>query len=235
MHPATSRAGRRIAVLFFAVLLLLVGVGSAAAHVEATADGAQAGNGPVTVSFSAAAESPTAGISSVRTRLPAGVLPEWLSLAAGPPGWTLTTTADAYEVSGPPLPQGTDAEFSIEVGQLPADLSGEVTLPTVVTYADGSEDAWIEVPTADNPEPAMPAPSIPMAAAPAQPSASASGSAPEPSPSATTTSPAGRALPEEPAPDDDAGAGLVVGLGVGAAAVLAGGLWFWRRRGSAPS
>ncbi len=64
MHPATSRPGRLLAVLALVALFLLLGVGSAAAHVEATAEGAQAGTGPVTVAFSVAAESPSAGISA---------------------------------------------------------------------------------------------------------------------------------------------------------------------------
>ena len=68
--------------------LVLIGASPAAAHVEATVDpGAQAGAGPVTVAFSAEAESPSAGIAGIRAQPPAGIPPESVSLASGPAGW----------------------------------------------------------------------------------------------------------------------------------------------------
>lgn len=67
--------------------LSFVGLAPASAHVEASAEGAQAGTGPVTVSFVAEAESATAGIVGVKTQLPAGIAPDAVSLASGPAGW----------------------------------------------------------------------------------------------------------------------------------------------------
>jgi hypothetical protein len=172
--------------------LLVFGAGPASAHVEATvSDGAQAGDGPVTVAFAAEAESPSAGIASVKTQLPGGVLPEWVSLASGPPGWVLSPTSDGYEVGGPALPPGADAEFTVGIAELPAD-STELPLKTLVRYADGSEDAWIEEPTPDDPEPENPAPVITVAPAAAPTSTTAPSLAPDTSAPATPrTSPAG--------------------------------------------
>ena len=162
--------------------------------------GAQAGAGPVTVAFSAEAESPSAGIASIRAQLPAGIPPESVSLASGPAGWAMTPTADGYDISGPPLAPGTDAEFGITIAQLPADAT-VLVFKTLVRYTDGQEDAWIEEPTADNPEPENPAPAITVAPA-AAPTASPSSSAPASTTSAAATTPS--TTPE--ARDDEDGA-----------------------------
>lgn len=50
--------------------LLLVGHAPASTHLEATAEGAQAGTGPVPASGFAEAESTTPGIVGVKTQLP---------------------------------------------------------------------------------------------------------------------------------------------------------------------
>jgi hypothetical protein len=66
--------------------LVLFGAGPASAHVEAEAEaGAQAGDGPVTITVTAEAESSTASITSAKTQLSEWILPEWVSLASGPP------------------------------------------------------------------------------------------------------------------------------------------------------
>jgi Domain of unkown function (DUF1775) len=205
--------------------LLLLGAGPAAAHVEATVGaGAQAGAGPVTVAFEAAAESPSAGIAAVKTQLPGGIPPAEVSLVSGPAGWALTATADGYEVGGPPLPQGTDAEFTVSIGRLPADRT-ELPLKTLVRYTDGSEDAWIEEPTPENPEPENPAPVITVAPAAAPTSTAAPTSAPATSAPATTTT-----TPQAQATDDEGTPTWLIALGVLAAvAVVAGGLFLARR------
>jgi hypothetical protein len=53
-------------------VLTLATAGTADAYIEVHAEGAQAGTGPVTLSFSAESESPTVGIVGVKTQLPAG-------------------------------------------------------------------------------------------------------------------------------------------------------------------
>jgi hypothetical protein len=221
--------------------LLVVAAGPAAAHVEATAeDGAQAGDGPVAVAFVAAAESPSAGIAGTETQLPEGVPPEEVSLTAGPDGWTLTPTDDGYELTGPPLPAGTDAEYTVTIDRLPADRT-DFVLKTLVRYTDGSEDAWIEEPTPDNPEPENPAPVITVAPAAAPASSTAASStaasstatdsaAPSSTPPAST--PAEPTATPEAQGTDEEGAPAWVTLGgvVLAAAAVAGGVTLWRRR-----
>jgi hypothetical protein len=218
----------RLAVaVLLAACLLLVGAGPAAAHVEATVSpGAQAGAGPVTVAFAAEAESPSAGIASVKTQLPAGMPPQDVSLATGPSGWALTPTPDGFEVGGAPLQPGTDADFSVSIRQLPADRT-ELPLKTLVRYTDGTEDAWIEEPTPDNPDPENPAPIITVAPAAAPTSAAAPSPTPATS-SAATTAPT--TTPQAQESDDEGTPTWLIVLGVLAAvAVLAGGLFLARR------
>jgi hypothetical protein len=218
----------RLAVaVLLAACLLLVGAGPAAAHVEATVSpGAQAGAGPVTVAFAAEAESPSAGIASVKTQLPAGMPPQDVSLATGPSGWALTPTPDGFEVGGAPLQPGTDADFSISIRQLPADRT-ELPLKTLVRYTDGTEDAWVEEPTPNNPDPENPAPIITVAPAAAPTSAAAPSPTPATS-SAATTAPT--TTPQAQESDDEGTPTWLIVLGVLAAvAVLAGGLFLARR------
>jgi hypothetical protein len=221
----------RLAVaVLLAACLLLVGARPAAAHVEATVSpGAQAGAGPVTVAFAAEAESPSAGIASVKTQLPAGMPPQDVSLATGPSGWALTPTPDGFEVGGAPLQPGTDADFSVSIRQLPADRT-ELPFKTLVRYTDGTEDAWIEEPTPNNPDPENPAPIITVAPAAAPTSAAAPG--PTTATSAPTTSaPANpTTTPQAQESDDEGTPTWLIVLGVLAAvAVLAGGLFLARR------
>jgi Domain of unkown function (DUF1775) len=220
-------AARLLLTLAAAAGLLVIGAAPAGAHVEATVEaGAQAGTGPVTVAFSAEAESPSAGIASIRAQLPTGVPPESLSLAAGPVGWALTPTADGYEIGGPALPPGTAAEFTIAIERLPADAT-VLTFKTLVRYTDGAEDAWIEEPTADNPEPQSPAPVITVAPA-ASPSPSA------PAPTTTTPQPSSPATPsttpQAQTTDDDSTPVWPIAVGALAVVAVAGGLVYWRQR-----
>jgi hypothetical protein len=218
---------RLVVAVPLAACLLLVGAGPAAAHVEATVSpGAQAGAGPVTVAFAAEAESPSAGIASVKTQLPAGMPPQDVSLATGPSGWALTPTPDGFEVGGAPLQPGTDADFTISIRQLPADRT-ELPFKTLVRYTDGTEDAWIEEPTPDNPDPESPAPVITVAPAAAPTSAAAPG--PTTATSTPTTS-APTTTPQAQESDDEGTPTWLIVLGVLAAvAVLAGGLFLARR------
>jgi hypothetical protein len=113
---------------------------------------AQAGTGPVTLVFMAESESSTARIVSVKTQLPEGIAPGDVSLVSAPEGWALTPTADGFELGGPAIAPGLDAEYSVAVAQLPTD-STELAFPTLQRYSDGHEDAWIEPVTDDVPEP----------------------------------------------------------------------------------
>ena len=225
MHPAA----RPLLAALATAALVLFGAAPAAAHVEASVDpGAQAGAGPVTVTFSAAAESSSAGIASIRALLPAGIPPESVSLASGPAGWALTPTTDGYDITGPPLAPGTDAEFAITIEELPSDAT-VLVFKTLVRYTDGAEDAWIEEPTTDNPEPQNPAPAItvaPAAAPTTTPSPSAS-PATTSSVAATTAS----TTPQASAADEDGTPAWPWILGAVLVVAVAGGL-VYRRFGS---
>lgn len=234
MTSSLTRLGHRAAVTAAAALALIFAVAApASAHVEATAPGAQAGAGPVTVAFFAEAESTTAGIVGVKTQLPAGVLPEWVSLASGPAGWTLAPTTDGYEVGGPDIGAGVDLEYGITIGQLPPDVT-EVAFKTLLRYSDGREDAWIELPTPSNPAPEQPAPTIAVAPAP-QPTATPPSSPSTATPDSTDNpSPAVTEDDAQSSSDNDTGwgSGTVAAVVVVVLAVLAGGVWFWRTRAS---
>jgi len=226
----TSRcpaARRTTASVLMGAVLLAAGTGTAAAHVHVDAPGAAAGTGPVTLEFSAASEA-GAGITAMRTRLPAGIAPAGVSLASGPSGWTLTPTAQGFEVGGPALPSGEDAEYAVTVAGLPAGVT-ELAFPTVQVYADGTEDAWIEQEVPGGPEPELPAPVLAVAPGTAVPSTSAPATpAPtvgaEPAPTATTPDPAAAA-------EQGTGSGRFVAVAaVAGLAAVAGGLWYRRSR-----
>src|SRR3954452_23627527 len=161
-----SRIRRGAIPVASAAGLLLLGAGPAAAHVEVTSDGpARAGTGPVTLVFMAEAESHMAGIASAKTQLPEGIAPEDVSLVNAPEGWALTPIANGFELGGPAIAPGLDAEYSVAIAHLPTD-STELAFPTLQRYSDGHEEAWIEPVTADVPEPENPAPILTVAPAP---------------------------------------------------------------------
>jgi len=223
------RVLRRLAIgALGALTVLLVTAGPAAAHVEATvSDGAQAGGDPITVTFSAEAERDAAGIAGIQVQLPASIVPEWVSLDTAPPGWALTLTADGYEIGEEhPSVHASDAIFEA-LGTVPPDMT-TIVFKTLVNYTDGSQDAWIEEPTADNPDPANPAPSITVApaAATSAPATTSSSAA------ATTAAPTTTPAVADDTGSDSSGSGVArwLTIGVLVVAVVGGGLWFWRSR-----
>ncbi|MGY1621478.1 DUF1775 domain-containing protein [Geodermatophilus sp. SYSU D00965] len=231
MTTRSAAVRRPLATGVLTAVLLAVGTGTAAAHVEVSAPGATAGTGPVTVTFSGAAENPS-GVAGLRTQLPAGIDPATVSLASGPAGWALTATADGFEVGGPPLPSGEDAQFAVTVAQLPAGVT-ELVFPTIQSYADGTEDAWIEQAAPGAPEPEQPAPVLtvaPGAPAPASPPAAGATTSAAPETSAEETAATATTPAVEEEDDGGVGAGWLVALGVLLVAGVAGGLWVRRSR-----
>lgn len=231
----TSRhllVSHRAALATATTVALLCAAPPAGAHVGVTAEGAQAGAGPVTLVFGAESESPGTGIVGIATRLPAGIAPADVALAGGPAGWVLTPTPDGFELAGPDIGPGVDAGYSITVARLPEDTT-ELVFPTLQRYADGREDAWIEPVTEAVPEPAGPAPVLVVAAAPAGTVASSSTPTPPPSPSGDATPPApatqAGATARSDAADPGSGAAVLVG-GIAALALAGAGLWGLRRR-----
>ncbi|MGK5171918.1 DUF1775 domain-containing protein [Geodermatophilus sp. CPCC 205761] len=229
MSSSRPAVRRLLTTALLAAVVLGAGTGTASAHVEVSAPGATAGTGPVTVTFTAESES-AAGIAAMRTQLPPGIAPPQVTLASGPAGWVLTPTPDGFEVGGPPLPPGSDAEYAVTVAALPAGVT-ELAFPTVQRYADGGEDAWIEQAAPGAPEPEQPAPVLTVA-----PGAPAPASTASPAPATTseapapTTEAAPATTPGAEVTDDGVAGGWIAGLAVLAAVALAGGLWFRRSR-----
>ncbi|MFF1902978.1 DUF1775 domain-containing protein [Kitasatospora sp. NPDC058218] len=223
------------------------------AHVEVESETARALATNATVTFTAEAESTTAGLAKFQVVLPEGIAPADVALADAPQGWTFAVTADGYTVGGPALAPGKDAVYKITIRQLPD--AEELVFKTLETYSDGRIDRWIELPK-DGTEPEHPAPTLELAAAapgatPVGPSsAAATGTTPSasatPSTSATPSVSAGHSgAPSVTAPPsavpsaspsangDDSSAAVPIAIGVVVVVLAAGGTWWWRRRRTA--
>jgi uncharacterized protein YcnI len=172
---------RSLTVLTGVVVALAASAGVAAAHVTVSSqDAAPGGYGKFT--FRVPNESDTASTVALRIQIPAEAA--MTSLRTAPvPGWTVTTTkADlpepvetgGQEISsyisvvefraedGGGIRPGEFQEFALSGGPFPE--IDQAVFPTVQTYSDGSESAWIE-PTIDGqPEPERPAPVLTLAA-----------------------------------------------------------------------
>ncbi len=182
-----STVRRAAVVLLAGAAAVLATAGPALAHVEVDAAPARALATDALLTMNAEAESRTAGITGVRVQLPAGLVPADLRLATGPAGWRLTGSGTVVDVRGPALPVGRSLRLGLRVRQLPA---GErLVLKTVQSYADGQQDAWIEVPSDSVPDPDQPAPVVRLQAA-------APGATPVPRATPAPTTPA----PTTPAP-----------------------------------
>jgi periplasmic copper chaperone A len=175
---------RRLVVLVLATLTALAAsvavAGVASAHVTvSSADAVPGGFGKLT--FRVPNESDTASTVSLRIQIPQDAA--LASLRAQPvPGWTVTLTQSdleepidnhGQEISsyvsvvefraedGGGIRPGEFQEFALSGGPFPdADT---VSFPTVQTYSDGSESAWIE-PTVGDEEPENPAPTLTLTA-----------------------------------------------------------------------
>ncbi|MGI5197016.1 DUF1775 domain-containing protein [Streptomyces sp. CA-288835] len=224
----------------FAVAVVTAGPAAAHAHVEA--EGARALDQNVPLTFSAASESGTAGISKLEVILPKGIAPGDVTYKKGPTGWKLTATDRGYTVSGPKLAVGEDAEYVVNVRQLPDAKS--LVFKTVQSYSDGKVDRWIELEeeeSSDGHGHGHPAPRLDLK--PAAPGAKPVSPSPseEPTPSAPSSDAAagepktGTSTPAaEPAANNAEGDdGMPVAVPVGIAAsvlVLGGGAWWLRSR-----
>ncbi|MCW2501939.1 MAG: hypothetical protein JWO79_223 [Actinomycetia bacterium] len=164
------RVGMRVAATTGAAFAVLaMSGGPALAHVKVSADKPEAGAVGVTVTFSAGAESKTAGIASLRTILPQGITPADVTYVSGPPGWSLSQQPDGFSVTGPPLQVGEDAAYAVRLAKIPA---GWTTLPlkTVQRYGDGEEEQWLDTTKSVAKEEPNAAPALALqAAAGAQP------------------------------------------------------------------
>jgi uncharacterized protein YcnI len=215
-------------ILFGAVVGVLAYAAPAWAHTTVKVEPAVAGAPDAVITVNAAAESDTAGITSLKVVLPEGLAPGDVTYVDGPPGWTLRAEADGYVVSGPPVPAGRDAVHRVRAKALPATPT--LVFKVLQTYTDGRIDRWIEVPSAGNAEPEFPAPVVTLAAPPGgfpPPSDPQSSAAPAPDPVDPTTA-AGPDVAEDsgsPLPWLILGAVLVAAVATAAVVVL-------RRRGT---
>jgi len=166
--------------------------GVAAAHVTvSSSDAAPGGYGKFV--FRVPNESDTASTVAVRIQIPEEAA--MASLRTQPvPGWTVTTTtsglseprdADGQEIGeyvsvveflaadGGGIAPGQFQEFALSGGPLPQ--LDAISFPTIQTYSDGSEGAWIE-PTIDGQaEPERPAPVLTLTKAAEVSTSSAAG------------------------------------------------------------
>ena len=176
----------RLAVLLLAALTAVAAAvafpASASAHVTvSSADAAPGGYGKLT--FRVPNESDTASTVALRIQIPESAAMG--SLRAQPvPGWTVTTTtaepAEPIEVHGQQLSSyvsvvefraddgggiapGQFQEFALSGGPFPE--ADQLSFPTVQTYSDGSESAWIEPAVAGQEEPERPAPVLSLTSA----------------------------------------------------------------------
>jgi hypothetical protein len=219
---------RRVLLVAVAAVLGVLSLGSPAfAHTEIEVDNPQGGATGVTMTVTAEAENDSAGIASVRIVLPTGIAPAQVSLVGGPAGWTLTPTPDGFTVAGTPLAVKTDAKFAVKLAQLPA-AGGVLVFKSLVTYTNGDVDRWIEEPTADNPSPKNPAPTVSV-----RPGAAVPSSAPPTVPSSSpVASPSAYATPAAPAPKSSNGAVWWILGAVLVLAVAGGAVFLLRRRSS---
>jgi len=175
----------RLAALLLAVLTALAAaVGFAApasAHVTVSSDDAAAG-GYGKLTFRVPNESDTASTVALRIQIPEDAAMG--SLRVQPlPGWTATLTSaelpepvtvHGQEISsyvsvvefraegGGGIAPGQFQEFALSGGPFPD--ADQLSFPTVQTYGDGSESAWIEPTVAGQEEPERPAPVLSLTA-----------------------------------------------------------------------
>jgi hypothetical protein len=215
---------RKIAAVAAGIALGLVAfAGTAFAHVEVSGQPAQALANDAVITFSAEAESASAGIASIRVVLPQGIAPTDVTLVSAPPGWKLTATADGFSLAGKALGVHQDAKYAIKVSQLPNAPS--VAFKTLVNYANGAVDRWIEIPSSGNPNPDHPAAVLKLAAAASPTEASPSAAPTDPG---VTASAVGQGTSDKPAASTPLGVWIL--FVVLAAVAIALGIAFVRRR-----
>ncbi|MGW0336998.1 DUF1775 domain-containing protein [Streptomyces sp. NPDC003011] len=249
MHrPTTASSLHRLGALTAVALAVTVATaGPAAAHAEVEAEGARALDQNVALTFSAASESDSAGITKLEVILPKGIAPADITYKEGPDGWKLAPTSRGYTVSGPKLAIGEDAEYIVTVRQLPEVKS--LVFKTLQSYSDGKVDRWIQLDDEESghghghPAPRLDLKSAAPGAKPVSPSPSPTAEPTTAAPSsdrASGESTTGTSAPStEPAAgrtEGDDGMPVAVPLGIGAAVVLLiGGAWWFKSRRRGPA
>ncbi|WP_228460675.1 YcnI family copper-binding membrane protein [Gordonia crocea] len=144
----------------------ILGAATAQAHVVARTAGMEA-NGFGVVTFMVPNESDTAATTELRVTFPAvkHLLPEhkdgWAAHVAKNADGAVTEIRWTAQPGTPGIPVGEFTEFNVAGGP----FTGDVVLPAVQRYSDGSSVAWDQRAGADGQEPEHPAPTITVAAA----------------------------------------------------------------------
>jgi len=219
----------RRAVLLLTVLAgLVLTAGVASAHVEVEAEPAQTSAENATLTFTAEAESSTAGITRLEIAPPSDFDVKGATLASGPAGWALAPTDLGFAVSGPALKPGEALEAAVKVPKLPA--ATQTQLKALVTYSDGHVDRWIEERQPGQPEPEEPTAllTLEQGAAGSTTSTTAAESSSTTAADETTTT-----VADDTEDGDDSGSALpwIIGALV-LAAIIAAAVVLFRRRGS---
>ena len=177
-----ARLGVVVPALLTALAAALAGAGAASAHVGVSStDAAAGGFGKLT--FRVPNESDTASTVALRISIPEESA--LASLRAQPvPGWTVSTTTsdlatpleshgeqvtsyvsvvEFRAVDGGGIRPGEFQEFALSGGPFPE--ADQLSFPTVQTYDDGTESAWIEPTVEGQAEPEHPAPVLTLTGA----------------------------------------------------------------------
>lgn len=198
INPFRRHRLRRTTALFTLTgLTLLVGAGTAAAHVAVEPSTAAGGDEAVALTFRVPNESETAGTVAVTVTLPADH-PFAFASVGQVPGWTVTPTKQTLPApvtegdltikealtsvtwtaqAGNRIGPGEFVEFKISAGPVPDVASLE--FPTTQTYDDGTVVEWNQPTPASGEEPEHPVPTLTVT--PAGDAATGSGAAPAPS------------------------------------------------------
>ena len=177
-----ARLGVVVPALLTALAAALAGAGAASAHVGVSStDAAAGGFGKLT--FRVPNESDTASTVALRISIPEESA--LASLRAQPvPGWTVSTTTsdlatpleshgeqvtsyvavvEFRAADGGGIRPGEFQEFALSGGPFPE--ADQLSFPTVQTYDDGTESAWIEPTVEGQAEPEHPAPVLTLTGA----------------------------------------------------------------------
>ena len=235
----TAVAAGAIGVVAFAV--------PAFAHVEISPKEAEQGS-TTTISFSIPNEESATDTTKVDVKFPDDHPIPTATPAPMEGGWTAqvmkSPSGKVSEIvwTGGKIAPGEELDFPLSVGPLPTDAD-ELQFPTIQTYSDGKEVAWIEPTPASGEEPEHPMPTLKLTAAQGgsttsagvTTSSSSSSSSSASTSSSNATSTVTGASPTAAKKDNDSKAPLIIAVVVVLALAVGAGLYMRSRRSSTPT
>jgi uncharacterized protein YcnI len=155
---------RKLAVAGLAAGFIVLLAAPAFAHVEIDPQEAEQGS-TVTLTFTVPSERPVS-TTKIDVKLPDDH-PIADATATPKPGWTFAVERAGANVStmtwsGGEIGPNQSDTFAVTLGPLPTGVDA-ISFPTIQTYADGVEVAWIQDTPAGGAEPANPAPVLKLA------------------------------------------------------------------------